>query len=38
MEVVHIEHGIRGQDSLADANYVEKPLQRIWCTVSPGFL
>lgn len=23
MEVVHIEHGIRGQDSLADANYVE---------------
>ena len=22
MEVVHIEHGIRGQDSLADANYV----------------
>ena len=21
MEVVHIEHGIRGQDSLADANY-----------------
>lgn len=23
MEVVHIEHGIRGRDSLADANYVE---------------
>ena len=23
MEDVHIEHGIRGQDSLADANYVE---------------
>ena len=23
MEVVHIEHGIRGQDSLEDANYVE---------------
>lgn len=23
LEVVHIEHGIRGQDSLADANYVE---------------
>ena len=23
MEVVHIEHGIRGQDSFADANYVE---------------
>ena len=28
MEVVHIEHGIRGQDSLADANYVENRRQK----------